>query len=397
VKKKVLFMITRMNIGGVEKSLLSLLSVFPKEQFDITILFLQKQGGFLNNIPEGVKMEEANWFGEIWKIISQPPPDTLKEYIRKRKYVKAFAFGLLYFLSRELNNHHLFYRHVFKTVPKNRASYDIAISYQGPTDIIDYYIAHKVKAEKKVSWVHFDVSKHHINVSLYERLYKKFDKIFVVSNEAKNQLEKKIPGIKNKTEVFMNIVSKKLNHELSNKPVAFDDDYKGIRIVTVGRLSLEKGQDMAIKVLAKLRKHGINARWYCVGDGSAREIYEQLIRRHHLENDFILLGPRVNPYPYIAKCDIYVQTSRHEGYCLALAEAKCLHKPIVTTNFIGAYEQITDGYNGWIVKDSEEELFDKIMFLIENPLHQNSAAFHLSTAEMDTTREVDKLVNLIKV
>ncbi|HAF0292616.1 TPA: glycosyltransferase, partial [Salmonella enterica subsp. enterica serovar Typhimurium var. 5-] len=106
--------------------------------------------------------------------------------------------------------------------------------------------------------------------------------------------------------------------------------------------------------------------WYCVGEGKYRKKLEHLIKEHGIEENFILLGSSSNPYPYMAQADIYVQTSRHEGFCLTLAEAKCLAKPIITTNFIGAFEQIHDGENGYIVNVNEEELYLKIKFLIEN-------------------------------
>ena len=83
-----------------------------------------------------------------------------------------------------------------------------------------------------------------------------------------------------------------------------------------------------------MKQDGYKVKWYCVGDGNARKEYEELIKERKLEGDFILLGAIPNPYPYMKNADIYVQTSRHEGYCLTLAEAKCLCKFIISTNFI---------------------------------------------------------------
>ncbi len=78
--KKILFMVSSMNIGGVEKSLLSLLSKIPKDKYEITLLLLEKKGGFLEQIPDWVKVEEASWFKEIKTIIMQSPQQTI--YIR---------------------------------------------------------------------------------------------------------------------------------------------------------------------------------------------------------------------------------------------------------------------------------------------------------------------------
>ena len=80
MKKKILFMVSSMNIGGVEKSLLSLFSVIPREKYDITILTLEKKGGFLDYIPSNIKVEEATWFKDIKPIIMESPQSTVRRY-----------------------------------------------------------------------------------------------------------------------------------------------------------------------------------------------------------------------------------------------------------------------------------------------------------------------------
>ncbi|RKD23175.1 glycosyl transferase [Ammoniphilus oxalaticus] len=392
--KKILIMMTSMNIGGVEKSLVSLLSEIPKDQFEITLLLLEKKGGFLEHVPEWVRVVEVNWYQDIKPIIMQPPHETVQGYLKNKQYLKIPFFIASYYISKYFDNRYVYYRHVMKEVPEWTETYDVAISYQGPTDIIDFFVANKVRAKKKISWIHFDISKHLINQKLYERLYKQYDQIFAVSNEARSCLVGKIPSIKNKTDVFYNIVPETLIWEMSQEEIEFDQDYQGIKIVTVGRLSFEKGQDLAIKTLAKLRAEGIEVRWYCIGEGNYRMDCKKLIEHYGLEDDFMLLGATVNPYPYIAKADIYVQTSRHEGYCLTLAEAKCLQKPIVTTNFIGAYEQIIDGETGYIVECDAEELYQRIQYLGEERLERERLENNLSNIIHDSEKGFMSIFNI---
>ncbi|MFD0829833.1 glycosyltransferase [Neobacillus sp. M.A.Huq-85] len=386
--KKVLFMLSSMNIGGVEKSLLSLLSEIQKNEYDITILLLEKKGGFLKYLPDWVEIEEASWYKKVKPIIMQPPQKTIKNYLKDKRYGKVLTFGFSYFLSKYFNNRYHYYKNVAKDIPFSNSTYDIAISYHGPTDIIDFYIANKVKAQKKISWVHFDISKHQINKNLYEKLYKRFNKIHIVSKEAKKHLVEQIPTVKNKAEVFMNIIPTNLIMELSKEKIEFDQKYNGIKIVTVGRLSKEKGQDLAIKALFKLRKDGYDVRWYCIGEGNNRKGLEFHIKKYNLENSFFLLGSTPNPYPYISNADIYVQTSRHEGYCLTLAEAKCLRKPIITTNFVGANEQLINGHNGLIVECNAEELYKKLKYLIDNPLQKNKLVENLNNLDAEEVKKV---------
>ncbi|MBT2758405.1 glycosyltransferase [Mesobacillus foraminis] len=391
--KKVLFMLSSMNVGGVEKSFLSLLSTFPKNQYDVTLLLLEKKGGFLELVPEWVKIEEVHWYTSTKPIIMQSPHQTVKGYLKNRQphYIPGFITS--YLLSKYLDDRYSYYKHILKNIPFNQSIYDIAISYQGPTDIIDFYIANKVKAKKKITWVHFDVSKHYINQNLYQRLYSKFDQLNVVSKLASQELIKLFPSISNKVKVFPNIVGASIIQSMSKEKVEFDDNFQGVKILTVGRLSEEKGQDFAIMALSKLIKLGYDVRWYCIGEGKYRKQLEMMVKEHNLEKEFVLLGSTSNPYPYIAKADIYVQTSRHEGYCLTLAEARCLAKPIVTTNFIGAYEQIKDGENGFIVQMDDEEILRRIKLLIDNSEIRGKFSENLSNkVEMREGSSVSYLV-----
>ena len=393
--KKILFMISSMNIGGVEKSLLSLLSAIPKDKYEITILTLDKKGGFLEYIPNNVKLIEAEWFKYIKPLIMDSPQNIIKRYIKNYEFLKIPSFIYSYFKSKKTNDRYIYYKHVLKSIPECKEKYDAAIAYAGPTEIIDAYISRKVKAEKKIAWVHFDISKHKINKKLYNNLYERFDKIFAVSNECKKKLDEIIPAVRNKSEVLFNIVSEDLINEMSESYVDFDDNYKGIKIITVGRLSKEKGQDLAIKTLAKLKKDRYDVKLYCIGEGNSRQEFEQLIKEYKLEENFLLLGATSNPYPYIKNADIYVQTSRHEGYCLTLAEAKALNKPIVTTDFIGAYEQIKNNENGIIVSCNENDLADAIKKLIGKKEICSRFSNKLREEKIDTTSEISKLLNYI--
>ncbi|MFC4620015.1 glycosyltransferase [Camelliibacillus cellulosilyticus] len=146
----------------------------------------------------------------------------------------------------------------------------------------------------------------------------------------------------------------------------FTDLFDGLRILTIGRLSHEKGQDLAITVCKRLVNDGYDIRWYCVGEGPSRNVYERLIEENHIQDHFVLLGSDPNPYAYLRQCDIYVQPSRYEGFCLTLAEALCLNKPIVTTNFTGAAEQVRHGVTGLIVNIDIHDIYNAIVTLIEN-------------------------------
>ena len=167
-----------------------------------------------------------------------------------------------------------------------------------------------------------------------------------------------------------------------------NDNFNGLRILTVGRLSTEKGQDIAIKALAKLIKRGYKVKWYCLGEGNARESYEKIIEEYQVEDYFVLLGASSNPYPYMKQCDIYVQPSRYEGYCITILEAKVLHKPIVTTNVNGVNEQINNGKTGLITDMYANELFLSVEKLIKDANLRNQLVENLKVERIVQTPEV---------
>ncbi|MGG3912312.1 glycosyltransferase [Rossellomorea vietnamensis] len=395
MKKKIVFMVINMNIGGTEKALLNMINEMPKDQYEITILMLEKYGGFLDAIPKEVKVEYLEDYAAYKQLLNRPVKTTAVELIKQGKIVKSMALACVYTLSKISRSKMLYYNYVLKNLPEYKNKYDVAIAYAGPMDFISYFVAKKIKAEKKIQWVHFDVTKIGFDKMLCEKLYEIFDKVYVVSNEAEKKLIRKIPSIKGKTEVFVNVVSQVDILSQSQIGEGFNDDFHGKRILTVGRLSREKGQDLAIRALARLIKEGHKVKWYCIGEGNARYEYEQLISQLNVEEHFILLGAKSNPYPYIKQCDLYVQPSRYEGYCITLIEARCLRKPIVTTNVNGADEQIKQGITGVIVNKDEGSLYNSVKTLIMNSKLMNTYSNNLSKESVNSD-EIKKLLKFIK-
>lgn len=357
MKKNILFMLSTMEIGGVEKSLLSLLSKLSPKKYDITILLLEKKGGFLELLPKHVKVKEAHWFLKIKPILMNSPHSILMKYLKEKRVIKSFRFIVSYYLSKYTNNRLFYLKEMMEDISFEKEQYDLAIAYPGPTEIIDYFILEKVTAKNKIGWMHFDSTKVNMNQKLYEYIYKQFDRICVVSEEGKRKLESRF-GENRKIKVFKNIVDEDLINELALEEITdIEIDSKTFKIVTLGRLSLEKGQDLGIKALKKLIEDRINAHWYFVGDDLNRKDYEELVKNLKLEKYITFLGNKINPYPYLKMADLYVQTSRHEGYCIALNEARILEKVIVTTDFTGAREQILSEKDGIICDGNEEEIF----------------------------------------
>lgn len=393
---KVLFMIINMNIGGMEKALLNMISEMDSDKYEITILMLERYGGFLTEIPPYIKVRYLENYKEIKSILNQPPKYISLDLINKKQYIKAFNIYLLHVITKLINDRTIYYKYVFKNYKKEKEKYDIAIAYAGPTDYISYYVLNKINAAKKVQWIHFDITKIGFNCKFAKHQYKKFNKIFIVSDEAKKKFINELPTLRDKVETFHNIISIKNTEGDIKENLEFTDDFKGLRILTVGRLSIEKGQDLLIPVTRKLIDDGYNVKWYCLGEGNARDKYEKLIDKYKVKDNFILLGSSSNPYKYISQCDIYVQSSRHEGYCITLAEAKMFNKPILTTNFVGAAEQITHNKTGLICECNINDIYLKIKDLIVSEKLRNNFTNNLKNiSNKQNINDVDKLEKVL--
>lgn len=180
------------------------------------------------------------------------------------------------------------------------------------------------------------------------------------------KFKRQYPLLSEKTDIFYNIVNQEKIYKLADEFIAFENGFNEVKLLTVGRLTPEKGQDCIPSIINELKKEGISVKWYLIGDGNSREDIEVEIKKYNVEDSVILLGTKLNPYPYFKECDIYVQTSRHEGYCITLAEARAFYKPIITTNFLAAREQIIHNYNGLIVNRKVKQLVEAIKNLIIN-------------------------------
>jgi glycosyltransferase involved in cell wall biosynthesis len=394
MKKKIIFMLISMNVGGTEKALLNMITAIPMDQYDITILMLEEYGGFLSSIPKEVHIEYLNGYKNIKDVLNNPPQKTALDYLKKGRIIKAFNIIFLHRICKVIKDRKLFFSYVLKGLPTMNNHFDAAVAYAGPMEFISFFVLNKIKAKKKIQWVHFDVSKIGFNPKYESKMYNKFDKICVVSKEGRNKLIELIPTLKEKTEVFSNIVSSELIYSLAEEGTGFNDNFNGLRILTVGRLTSEKGQDLAIGVMARLIENGYKVKWYCVGEGTSRKKYEKLVEVCDLKDKFIFLGADPNPYPYLIQCDIYVQPSRHEGYCITLAEARCLKKPIVTTDFTGAKEQIKNGETGLIVSVNENEMYNAIISLINNRDLSERFSQNLARESFNYTLEMDKIYKL---
>ena len=257
-----------MKMGGAEKALVSMLKEIPEGKFDITLYVLTDDGELLGDVPSWVQIKKIP-FGTAGMA------DIVKGYWRARKLIKAVRSAAL---SVRMRSKGYYEQYLYKALmlPKVEEEYDVAISYFFPCGFIDWYTLHNVRAKKRFVWVHSDISKFpNIHHPASIEMYSGYDRIFCVSEESRRSFIRTLPAISSPVDVMYNFISREEIMTKAEQGLGFVDGFDGFRIVTVGRLSREKGQDLIPSVLGRLLADGYNVRWYCVGDGNLRTDLEQ--------------------------------------------------------------------------------------------------------------------------
>lgn len=395
--KKILFVINSLTIGGSEKSLVSLLNLIDYSKYDVDLMMFKSGKEFDKYIPDQVKvLEEPKYY----KYISgnKKIDISIRERIKYSicRYKTSIALRVNSKRRQSINSEQVLYKNHKNVMECINENYDIAIAYsQGmPT----YFIIDNVKAKKKIAWINCDYATTIYDKEFDYNYYKEIDKIIVVSQTIKESIINLRPDYKNKLEVILDIVDPYLINKMSIEENEIKKSNDFINILTVGRLVIHhKGYDLAIEAAKKLKDRGYNFKWYVIGEGPDRKEIENMISRNGLNNSFILLGKRDNPYPYMRSCDIYVQPSRKEGFGLTAIEAKILKKAMVCTNFNTAKELINDKVDGLIVNINSNDLCEGIVKYIEDNEFKNNICKNLNNTESySSIKEMDKIYNLFK-
>lgn len=347
--KKIIFLTRKLHTGGIEKALLQTINLIKNDNIEISVAAIDATGDLsatFNSCSKIIDLSKVCKKAQITK-------SNFIENLKKFKILTATGILIKFLFEKLFYSYNKRQEKISKRVPILNEEYDIAVAYHVPYYFITHLTLNNVKAKQKLLWIHTDIStslKNH-DVSDYDNVFNKFDKVICVSKSAEESFLNRHPLLKGKTEVIYNPIDLNRVKTLSKESTEFDNVEK-IKICTVGRLDKAKGYNLAISACKILKDKGYNVLWYVCGEGAEREYLTQLINENNLVNDFILLGNQSNPYKYINSADIYVQTSIYESYCITLAEAKILQKQIVTTNFPCSHEHIIDGENGLICEMS---------------------------------------------
>ena len=383
MKKRLLFVIDSLGSGGAEKSLISLLPLINYARYDVDLVIFDRGGVYEKYVPREVniidyQLYEKNLWGQIKKVLCHA---LLSPQLR---------------LNKKRHGAEIHWRTMYRFYHGFPGEYDAAIAYQ--QGVPTFFVATKVNAKKKLAWINADIFAAGYDLEYCRQFYEQMDFIVAVSNKLQNLLCTKTPWMMDRLTCVYDIINPDVIVSLAKKTVQDMTISRGeMAIVTVGRLTRPKNYLLAVNAARILKDKGLKFKWYFVGEGEMRRAIEMRIKDNGLQNEVILLGFKENPYPYMAKADVYVQTSTFEGFGLTIAEAKILHRPVVSTDFDIVHDQITDGQNGLIAEMTPESVAEKILKLLYDDSLRSKIIKNLEKEENTTSStEIQKFNALIE-
>ena len=386
-----------MFIGGAERSLIGILNTIDYEKYEVNLFLYRHEGEFLKLIPPQVNilplMEEY---------------ETFDIPIKKLLFSKKWKYGMARILSKIAMKIHCIRTHekagvwmamqyiskaLLSYLPTIPGKYDLGISFLGIPDVL----VEKIDAEVKAAWNHTDYSILNPDKKRDKEIYSQVDYVVSVSEMCTCQFKKIYPEFTRKAITIENLINTELL-EKQAKEVIYDMPRNGHKyiLLSVGRYSDAKNFDNVPIICKIIREMGIDIIWYIIGYGAEERLIRQRIEEEKMEEFVLLLGKRINPYPYIKECDLYVQPSRYEGKAVTVREAQILQKPVVITNFPTAYSQLRDDVDGIIVPMDNRGCAEGITELILNKQKRNRLIENCRKTNYSNLDELEKLYMLMK-
>lgn len=373
MKKKLLFGITSLTLGGAERVLVDLANALCDE-YEITIFTIYAKGELEKQLSNKVKLQSLynKQYSELNNI--------------QRKIIP---------LKILLNNKIVYSKYI-------KGNYDVEVAFlEGP---VTRLFSVKNKNTRKIAWIHNDISQvfgtdiiAKIKKKVDKNIYSKYETLVFVSQDNLKKFNKEYKNIEKqnqksiKEEVIYNYIDKENIKIKAEEKTQIPFDKKSINFVTVARLVPQKAIDRIITIHKKIIDEGFKHNFYVIGEGPEKEKLEKLIKEFNVQESFHLLGKKENPYPYIKNSDYFCLLSKFEGYGMVLEEAKILEKPIIITD-TAAREAVNNYKATKIVENTEDGIYKGVKELIEEFNKENLEKEYI---EYDNSNIINKIKCLI--
>lgn len=327
MKKSIIFILPDLETGGAERIVTTLANHLPREKFSPSILLLRKEGGYLDLLKPDVEIIDI----QTPRIRNSLKP-ILLEIKRRKPDILFSGFG-------EVNAYLALF---IKLFPNTKF-------IARETNVVSQHVTRK-------------------EIKFFYKFYNSYDKIIAQSNDMeidliKNFSIKKKKLIKINNPVDIDFIEEKLRE--SERPAEFSHQHKNV--VAIGNLSARKGFDNLLKVFSRLKNKNILL--HILGDGNDKEVLLQMKEILGLDH-VIFHGKKSNPYQYLKFADLFVLSSRYEGFPNVLLEAGTCGIYSLANNCPGGIDEIIiNQVNGEI---SNIEDYDDFAEKIKHAVYRNN-------------------------
>ena len=383
-RKKILFILGVLDSGGVAKSLVNLINAVDRKTYDVSLLLVSKsRGPYYDLLPSDLKIIHNDVMSSVGSIKGL-------KYLLSHGHM-LLAIGTLLRLVVACFSKPWSAYLLSRLMPALSEEYDLIVDYNGQQQT--YYMVDKLKARKKVAFFHSDYSKWPYYYKMDKRYYPKLDAIFTISPICVDALKRFFPKQKDKIHLFENISSLQVINKMAEEPIEIKSSAQW-KFLTVGHICKNKGTDLAIEAAALLKKNDLDFVWYFIGNTAELPAFMPLVEKYGLQDYFVFLGLKSNPYPYFKMADIVVHPSLFEGKSVTLDEAKLLYKPVVVTNFSTVGDQFENEVNANIVEMTPKAIANGICDLVSDEDKRQRYATWLQSNCYDNVNEVENLYKL---
>ncbi len=384
--KKRICLLSHVFAGGFKAFTLNLYSLLEKSGYDVMILFLRK----IPNPPKDFKNSCVDVINTAKRVL---PPFLLRKLIKK--------IGTHLSKNKTKKQSYDIFRSQIKSAKKVKqcskeidlTMFDCVISTEEM--FCTYFLADKVKANKKIAFIHPDYKMALFDRAVDKRFFKKIDFLFAVSDSGKNSLESSFPNFQGTIIGMRNALN---TNDILKKSIEYKCEFNHdiLNIITVCRLdNKSKALDRMLNIVLSLATGGYKFVWRVIGTGDYKETMEKFILEHDLSKYLILLDYIENPIPYVKASDLFVLQSYYEGYPMVVVESMIVQTPVLITNYPSAQEQVKNGKTGFIVNNDFNAILDKIKYILDNQIVLSDIKENIKKINLDNFENIVKLENVI--
>lgn len=381
-KIKILFRHRSMEMGGVEKVMLSLMNNLDREKFEMTVCLNLNQGELRDEFPSHVRKVYLT--------------DGKEDFSKNKIIQKIQLFQRRQKLEKLRKNPEIVDREYLKE------NYDIEIgmTYNDFEPVLNS----SNKNSKKVGWFHSEIQVPKLQPLVPKILehFPQFHHMIYCSEKIKNLMHEHYPNLNYPTEsVIINAIPIEEIKQKANADFLLPNAESKI-FVSVGRLHTRKGYHKLMDAHKKLLNEGFQHTVIIIGDGEELPNLLEQQKNLGVEKSFVFAGNQMNPYPFIKNADFFIMPSESEAWPLVIAEALILQKPIIATKVGDVESMIEDRKTGYLIDYDTNEIYVAMKEFLTNEklvsdLRENLTAIEKQFDNKKIFDEVEEIfVNLLK-